>query len=191
MTGSLPGPAPDERQQPNGRRNEYGQRVDPEKKGPDGSERAVLLAHVEAHPDVFADVIGVLSRLRFTVESISIGRVTENLSSVTVVLDEPRPHIERARKQLAGEAFVRSVEEIDDGVERELLLVSVVGDEAEVESVVQEFDGEVVDIESKTVTIELTGTKSRIENALEALNQFEVVDVVRTGATAIDTEDVI
>ncbi|MFB6178464.1 MAG: acetolactate synthase small subunit, partial [Halorientalis sp.] len=101
MTGKLPGPSPGDRQRPAGRRNDQGIRIDPEVAAEHEPRRAVLSALVEHRPGVLADVSGLFSRRQFNIESLTVGTITdENRARMTIVIEEPEPGIEQAKKQL-------------------------------------------------------------------------------------------
>ena len=47
------------------------------------------------------------------------------------------------------------------------------------------FGGHVLDVTDATYTIELTGTASKLDNFLRAIDKEAVLEVVRSGATGI------
>ena len=99
--GELPGPGPDERMHPDGRRNSQGIRIDPEAQAEHPPERAVLSALVKHEPGVLAEVSGLFSRRQFNIESLTVGpTVDDDLARMTIVIEEPRPGIGQAKKQL-------------------------------------------------------------------------------------------
>ena len=62
--GELPGPDPDERMEPTGRRNSQGIRVDPDAEAEHPPERAVLSALVKHEPGVLAEISGLVFHQR-------------------------------------------------------------------------------------------------------------------------------
>ena len=190
----MPGeqPAPEERPHPEGRRNLEGIRIDPVVEAEHASRRAVISALVEDEPGVLARVSGLVSRRQFNIESLTVGPTTvDGHSRITMVVEETDPGIDQIEKQMAKLKPVIAVGEVaGDAVTSELVLLKVEGDEpAEVHAVTEMYDGRTVDAGPDTITIELTGDKSRIDNALGAFDQFGIVEIARTGPTALARGD--
>jgi acetolactate synthase-1/3 small subunit len=187
MTG-LEGPAPNERPHPEGRRNEQGIRIDPEAEATHEPRRATLSALVAHEPGVLAKVSGLFSRRQFNIESLAVGPTeNEEYARITMVIEEPEPGVEQAKKQLEKLIPVYRVRELDgDTVERELALIKLDGEDPdEVQAVTEMHGGRVVDVSPETITVELTGPEERIDAAVEAFDRFTVREIVRTGTAAL------
>ncbi len=186
--GELPGPDPGERQQPEGRRNSQGIRIDPEAEAEHPPERAVLSALVTHEPGVLAEISGLFSRRQFNIESLTVGpTVDDSLARMTIVIEEPRPGIDQAKKQLEKRIPVISVRELDgDAVQRELVIVKVNGDNPDqVNAITDMYDGETLDAGPRTITVEMTGNQQKIDDAIDAYRQFGIRELVRTGYAAL------
>jgi len=188
MTGGLPGPGPNERQRPTGRRNEQGIRIDPEAEAEHPPRRAVLSALVEHEPGVLAKVSGLFSRRQFNIESLTVGpTVDESRARMTIVIEEPERGIDQAKKQLNKLIPVVSVRELDaDAVQRELVILKVNGDEPDkVQAITQMYEGDTLDAGPRTITVEITGDQQKIDDAIDAYKQFGIREIVRTGYAAL------
>ncbi|MFC7167590.1 acetolactate synthase small subunit [Halospeciosus flavus] len=187
MTGELPGPAPEERPRPEGRRTKQGIRINPEAEAQPEVCREVLTALVDHEPGVLADVSGLFARRQFNIESLTVGPTTqEGLARMTIVVEEDEPGVEQVKRQLRKELHVRSVRELDGAVERELALIKVDGDDpAGVSSVAEMYGGEAVEAGADVITVELTGTEAEIDAAISAFERFGVREVARTGTAAL------
>ncbi|PSP60161.1 acetolactate synthase small subunit [Halobacteriales archaeon QH_7_66_37] len=186
--GELPGPDPDERMEPTGRRNSQGIRVDPDAEAEHPPERAVLSALVKHEPGVLAEISGLFSRRQFNIESLTVGpTVDDDLARMTIVIEEPRPGIQQAKKQLEKRIPVISVRRLDhDAVQRELVIVKVNGREPDkVNAITDMYDGQTLDAGPRTITVELTGDQRKIDDALDAYEQFGIREIVRTGYAAL------
>ena len=189
MTGGLPGPSPDERPHPDGRRNSQGVRIDPAVEAEPEPRRAVLSATVKHEPGVLAAVSGLFSRRQFNIESLTVGPTEkENRARITLVIEEPEPGVEQAKKQLEKLIPVVSVTELEtDATQRELALIKVDGDKPDqVQSVAEMYGGEAVDVSQDTVTVEITGSRQKVEAAVDTFHRFEILEVVRTGTAALE-----
>jgi acetolactate synthase-1/3 small subunit len=185
----LKGPGPDDRPHPEGRRNSQGIRIDPEVEAEPDTREAVLSALVLNEPGVLARASGLFARRQFNIESLTVGTTqTEEYSRITLVIREPEPGIEQAKKQLEKLVPVISVTELtDDAVRRELALIKVEGDHPDqVAAVADMYDGTVVDACAEAITVEVTGPKGTIENALDTFERFGVREIVRTGTAALE-----
>ncbi|GCF12670.1 acetolactate synthase small subunit [Haloarcula mannanilytica] len=185
----MPGPAPDERMRPKGRRNTQGIRVDPEAEVTHEPRQAVLSALVKHRPGVLSEVSALFSRRQFNIESLTVGpTVDEDTARMTILIEEPEPGIDQAKKQLRKLVPVVSVRELEgESVRRELALVKVSGEKPDdVNAVADMYDGQAVDASTDSVTVEITGSKQKIDAAVEAFKQFDVQEIVRTGAAALE-----
>jgi len=186
--GELPGPGPDERMLPKGRRNEQGIRIDPEAEAEYLPERAMLSALVKHEPGVLAEVSGLFSRRQFNIESLTVGAtIDDDLARMTIVIEEPRPGIDQAKKQLEKLIPVISVRELEgDAVQRELVLVKVNGQEPDkVNAITDMYNGQTLDAGPRTITVQLTGDSQTIDDALDAYEQFGIREIARTGYSAL------
>ncbi|WP_340101135.1 acetolactate synthase small subunit [Salinibaculum salinum] len=186
--GELPGPHPDERILPRGRRNEQGIRIDPEAEAEHPPERTVLSALVKNEPGVLAEAAGLFSRRQFNIDSLTVGRtIDDELSRMTIVIEEPRPGIDQAKKQLEKLIPVVSVRELDtDAVQRELVILKVNGTEPDkVNAITEMYDGDTLDAGPRTITVEITGNEQKIDDAVDAFEQFGIRELVRTGYAAL------
>ncbi|AGN00114.1 acetolactate synthase small subunit [Salinarchaeum sp. Harcht-Bsk1] len=185
---ALDGPHPEERPEPTGKRNAQGIRIDPEAEAEPEPEVATLSVLVLHEPGVLAQISSLFSRRQFNIESLTVGP-TENpdRARITLVIEETRPGIEQAKKQLAKLVPVASVRELErDATLRELALIKVSSDHPDkVQSMAEMYGGQAVDAGAETITVEITGQRPQIENAVEAFERFGVREVTRTGTAAL------
>ena len=188
MPGEMPGPAPEERIRPDGRRNSQGIRVDPEVEAEPDVRRTVMSVLVAHEPGVLAEVSGLFSRRQFNIESLTVGpTVDDDYARITLVVEEPEPGIDQVRKQLSKLLPVISVRELEsDAMRRELALIKVDATHPDqVNAVAEMYDATAVDAGPETATFEVTGSRQKVEGAIEAFDRFEVRETVRTGTAAL------
>jgi acetolactate synthase-1/3 small subunit len=184
----LPGPAPEDRQRPRGRRTGQGVRVDPEAEAEHPPRRTVISALVEHEPGVLARVSGLFSRRQFNIESLTVADTqNDDWARITVVVEEPDPGIDQVEKQLAKVVPVIHVRELEaDAVARELVVLKVDADRPEeIHAITEMYDGTTLDAGPRTVTVELTGDERKIDDAVDAFRQFGIREIARTGQTAL------
>ncbi|GAB3029036.1 acetolactate synthase small subunit [Natronobiforma cellulositropha] len=188
MTGGLEGPPPEERPRPAGRRNSQGIRIDPEVEAEPDTRRTVISALVKHEPGVLADVSGLFSRRQFNIESLTVGPTEDDeRARITLVIEEPEPGIEQAKKQLRKLVPVISVRELEpDAMRRELMLIKVNATRPDrVAAVAEMYGGQTVDATPETATVQITGSRQKIEAAIETFSQFGIREISRTGTTAL------
>ncbi|UWG50404.1 Acetolactate synthase, small subunit [Halalkaliarchaeum sp. AArc-CO] len=184
----LPGPSPEERPHPEGRRNKQGIRIDPAAEAEKRPRRAVISALVDHEPGVLSRVSGLVSRRQFNIESLTVGPTTvEGHARITMVVEEPDPGIDQIKKQLDKLIPVIAVGELDDdAISTEVALLKVSGDEPDkVHAVTEMYDGTARDAGPETITVQLTGDTATIDDAVNAFRQFGIIEIARTGPTAL------
>jgi len=142
-------------------------------------------------PGVLSRVTGLFSGRGFNIESICAAETVDpNVSCLTLITEGDNKVIEQITKQLHKLIDVIKVVDIDDGdfVERELVLIRVKAEaetRAEVLRIIDIFRGKVVDVSPRSYAIEITGSHSKIQAAIEILRPIGIKEIVRTGKIAI------
>jgi len=184
----LEGPPPEERDRPVGRRNSQGIRIDPEIEAEPDPRRTTISAYVENEPGVLAGVSGLFHRRQFNIESLTVGPTqNEGYSRITLVVEEPDPGIDQIKKQLNKLVPVVHVRELDnDPVAVELVILKVDGDDPDkVQAITEMYDGRTLDAGPRTVTVQITGSEGKIDDAIDAYEQFGIREIARTGQAAL------
>jgi len=147
---------------------------------------------VKDHPGVLARVASLFSRRGFNIESLAVGHTNEtDISRMTIVVEGDERVLEQITKQLNKLIDTVRVRDIhpSNSVARELALIKVktttLGIRSEIMQTVDIFRAKVVDVDSKIITIETTGTEEKINALIELLQPFGLEEVVRTGKIAI------
>ena len=152
----------------------------------------VISILVENHAGVLSRVTGLFSRRSYNIDSLSVG-ITENpsFSRITIVAMGDDNVIDQIKKQVMKLVDVKKVSALDPeySVFRELALVKVAASSAnrpEIIGLVNVFRANVIDVSGETLTIEITGEKSKISAFLELLEPYGVLELARTGLTALE-----
>ena len=146
---------------------------------------------VENQFGTFNRVVTMFSGKGFNVQSISIGETeTPEISRMTLVTTGDDKIIEQVVKQL--NRLIDTIKVVDltgqSKVERELALITVFyqkGTRAEVTNVCNIFRGNVVDINNKTITLEITGPPDKIDAAVNVLEPYGIKEMARSGTVAL------
>ena len=153
--------------------------------------RHVITLLVENEFGVLARIAGLFSGRGFNIESLCVGESLDpTVSNMTIVTRGDDQIIEQVIKQLNKLVSVIKVVDLieKDFVEREMLLVKVSANaetREEVLRIVDIFRGKVVDVGSKTYTVEVTGDEKKINAILALFKPLGIKELVRTGRVAM------
>ncbi len=151
----------------------------------------IVSALVENHFGVLARVSGLFSARGFNIDSLAVGETEDpSVSRMTIIVHGDERVLEQIMKQLNKLIDVIKVADLsqDQKIERELVLIKVsapASTRADIMQVVSTFRGKVVDVSPKTIVVEVTGNKSKVDAMLELLRPFGIREVVRTGTVAL------
>jgi len=157
--------------------------------------RHIISLLMENEAGALSRVAGLFSARGYNIESLSVAPTEDpTLSRMTLVTVGSDEVIEQVTKQLNKLIEVVKVIDLIDGdhIERELMLVKIraVGsDRDEIKRLVDIFRGCIIDVTDKSYTIELTGTSSKLDAFIDAIDKSAVVETVRTGASGIGRGD--
>ncbi|MCK9173897.1 MAG: acetolactate synthase small subunit [Desulforhopalus sp.] len=142
-------------------------------------------------PGVLSRVTGLFSGRGFNIESLCVAETMDSeLSVLTIVSRGDAAIIEQITKQLHKLIDVIKVTDMAElpYVEREMVLLRMKAVEttrAEVLRIADIFRAKVIDVSSKTFTIEVTGSSSKVNACIELLRPLGIKEIVRTGTVAM------
>ena len=147
---------------------------------------------LEDHLITLNRVVGLIRRRNFPVRSLSVGPAgTAGVSRLTIMIQSDERAAERAVQHLQKIVGVHDAAVVPQGdaIARELALVKLRPSPeqyGELLDVVQLYHATLVDESSEAVVLELTGTEAFVLSCLRALERFEIIEVARSGAVAMD-----
>jgi acetolactate synthase-1/3 small subunit len=157
--------------------------------------RHIISLLMENEAGALSRVAGLFSARGYNIESLNVAPTEDpTMSRMTIVTSGSDEVIEQINKQLNKLVDVVSVMDLSDGnhIERELMLVKVraLGEaREEVKRIADIFRGRIIDVSDKTYTIELTGSGSKLDSFLQAIDHSLILETVRTGASGIGRGD--
>ncbi len=155
-------------------------------------KRIVLSLLVDNNPGVLARVASLFSRRGYNIDSITAGETNDpKYTRITVTVRGDNQILEQIRNQINKLEEVRKIIELDNeqSVCRELVLVKVLADKKEKQEIIaitDIFRAKIVDVSTNSLMIELTGTQNKLDAFLNLLEDFEVIEMVRTGLTGLE-----
>lgn len=153
--------------------------------------RLILSMLVANESGVLTRISGLFARRGFNIDSLSVGETQDaRISRITIQAKGDAYVREQIVHQLEKLHDVKTVElmDISQTVLRELLLVKVKADplnRGQVLDAVTVFRAKVIDLTPATMTMELTGEKSKLDAFITYMEPLGIIEVCRTGVTAI------
>jgi len=146
---------------------------------------------VENKPGVLARISGLFSGRGFNIDSLAVGETEDpSTSRMTIVVRGDERILEQVTKQLNKLIDVIKVTDLtgSNPIERELFLIRVGATKTtkpQVVQIVNNFQAKVVDVDQKSLTIEMTGDEEQNKALLELLRSFGIKELARTGRIAL------
>ncbi len=136
-------------------------------------------------------IAGLFSGRGYNIDTLNVAPTHDSTASrATIVTQGDEATLEQIVKQLNKLPDVLEVRDFrsDEYVDRELVLVKVQVDSksrAEVMQVTDIFRAKIVDVQPKSLTIEITGNESKVEKFIDLMKSFGILDLTRTGKVAM------
>ncbi len=151
-----------------------------------------LVATVENKPGVLNRVASLFRRRNFNISSLTVGETEDpGVSRMTIVVDTrtTKPHIVMANLyKLINVLEVRDLTAAQR-VERDLALMKVRADvttRGEVMQFAELYRAKIVSVAREWLILEMTGTAQEVENFVEIVQPFGLIEMVRTGVVAME-----
>jgi acetolactate synthase I/III small subunit len=151
----------------------------------------VLSILVENKPGVLARTAGLFARRGFNIDTLAVGPTDDpNVSRITLTLDGAVHPIDQVTKQLHKLVNVLKIRDMepDETIAREMALfkvTSAVESRAEIMQFAEIYEGKIVDVSRRSLTIEITGTQDKIDSFERMIRPHGLIEMARTGEVAI------
>jgi acetolactate synthase-1/3 small subunit len=136
-------------------------------------------------------IAGLFSGRGYNIDTLNVAPTQDQTASrMTIVTHGDEATLEQIVKQLNKLPETIEVLNFREGeyVDRELALVKVAVDSktrAEVMQITDIFRAKIVDVQPKSLTVEITGTEDKVEKFISLMDPFGVLDLTRTGKVAL------
>lgn len=157
--------------------------------------RRIIAILMENEPGALSRVVGLFSQRGYNIETLNVAATEDpTLSRLTLTTDADDHHIEQITKHLNRLVDVVKLVDLTEGthIERDLLLIKVraQGEQREeVKRATDIFRGQIVDVTPTVYTIQLTGTREKLDAFVAAMGEARILEVVRSGVAGIARGD--
>ncbi len=153
--------------------------------------KRIISILMENESGALSRVVGLFAQRGYNIETLNVAATDDpTLSRLTLTTYGNDSRIEQITKQLNKLIDVVKLVDLTEGahVERDLMLIKVraVGDMREdVKRTTDIFRGQIIDVGPNVYTIQLTGTSDKLDSFVEAMADFDILEVVRSGVAGI------
>ncbi len=157
--------------------------------------RHIISILLENEAGALSRVAGLFSARGYNIETLTVAPTEDSsLSRLTIVTSGSDEIIEQITKQLNKLIDVIKVVDLSEAahIERELMLIKVRAsgkDREEMKRMADIYRGRIIDVTDATYVIELTGSGSKLDSFIQAIDEGLILETVRTGVSGIGRGD--
>ncbi len=157
--------------------------------------RHILSLLMENETGALSRVAGLFSARAYNIESLTVAPTEDStVSRMTLVTSGSDEVIEQITKHLNKLIDVIKVIDLNESrhIERELMLIKLQAEgenREEIKRLVDIFRGRIIDVTENTYTVEMTGAGDKLDAFINALEEKDILEVVRSGISGIARGD--
>ena len=157
--------------------------------------RHIISVVLENVAGALSRVAGLFSARGYNIETLTVAPTEDcSLSRLTIVTRGSNEIVEQITKQLNKLIDVIKVVDLSEAahIERELMLIKVRAsgkDREEIKRMADIFRGRIIDVTESNYVIELTGSGSKLDAFIQAIDVDLILETVRTGVSGIGRGD--
>ena len=153
---------------------------------------AVISLLVENNANMLSRVTMLFGRRGFNIDSLTVSATNDpDISRITIKTTGDERIIDQIVLQTKKLVEVKAVQLMDDqeAIQRELLLVKIAVKEKQrgaIREICEIYKANIVDFSPTSIVCEVTGKPSKINGFLDVVAEYEILELCRTGVTAMD-----
>lgn len=157
--------------------------------------RRIISILMENEPGALSRIVGLFSQRGYNIDTLTVAPTDdETLSRLTLTTRGDDKKIEQITKQLNKLIEVAKLIDLTEGahVERELMLIKLKAtgaQRAEIKRTVDIFRGQIIDVTASLYTVQLVGDGAKLDAFIDAIDETNVIEVVRSGVSGIGRGD--
>ena len=155
-------------------------------------KKEVVSIYVDNKANVLTRIVSLYGRRGFNIDSLTVSATNNpDISRITVVFKGDNLTLHQIVSQTEKLEVVRSIKTLDSKKSffRELLMVKVAADKEkrrEIKEITDIYRAKIISLEKETMVLELTGSPEKLDAFLKILEDYDIVDICRTGVTGIE-----
>lgn len=159
-------------------------------------QKKYLSVLVENNAGVLARVSSLFCQRGFNIDSLTVSATDNpNISRITIVSSGDEASFRQIKKQTAKLVETKAIFPLNlrTSLLRELLLIKLRTNETNrkrINEIAMVYKAETIDVSVGSIVLELTGEPERIDDFLSNLNGIEILEMCRTGVTAMERGEV-
>ena len=143
---------------------------------------------------VAARLTSLYARRGYNIDSFTASPTNDpKLTRITLVLTGDDRQFNQIFTQTATQEFVHSISLMEEhDLYRELLLLKIKAskkERSEIKEIVDIYRGRIVDLSNKSLIVEVTGESEKIDGFMNMMENYQIIDVCRTGITGLRRGD--
>ena len=155
-------------------------------------EKYILSVTVQNNAGVLARVSSLFGRRGYNIDSLTVSATTDpKISRMSIIVQGDEPILEQIIKQLLKLEEVQRVDHLqeDDSCCSELVFVKLHAENGSERDAIRQlcdlYDAHIVESTEQSMIVELSEVPSRIDAFLDVVSNFEVMEMSRSGVTAM------
>ena len=155
-------------------------------------QKYILSVTVQNNAGVLARVSSLFGRRGYNIDSLTVSATTDpKISRMSIIVQGDEPILEQIIKQLLKLEEVQRVDHLqeDDSCCSELVFVKLHAENGSERDAIRQlcdlYDAHIVESTEQSMIVELSEVPSRIDAFLDVVSNFEVMEMSRSGVTAI------
>ena len=155
-------------------------------------QKYILSVTVQNNAGVLARVSSLFGRRGYNIDSLTVSATTDpKVSRMSIIVQGDEPILEQIIKQLLKLEEVMRVDHLqeDESCCSELVFVKLRAESGSTRDDIRQlcglYDAHIVETSDNAMIVELSDVPSRIDAFLDVVSNFEVIEMSRSGVTAI------
>ena len=155
-------------------------------------QKYILSVTVQNNAGVLARVSSLFGRRGYNIDSLTVSATTDpKISRMSIIVQGDEPILEQIMKQLLKLEEVMRVDHLqeDESCCSELVFVKLRAESGSTRDDIRQlcglYDAHIVETSDNAMIVELSDVPSRIDAFLDVVSNFEVIEMSRSGVTAI------
>ena len=155
-------------------------------------KKEVVSVYVDNKANVLSRVVSLYGRRGFNIDSLTVSATNDpGISRITIVFEGDNLTLHQIVAQTEKLEVVRSIKTLDGSKSffRELLMIKVKADQSkrrEIKEIVDIFRAKRNNLTKEERVRDLTGAPEKLDAFLDLIEDYEIVDICRTGVTGIE-----